>query len=65
MTYTVTTRAYALSRDRFGHWEIRHCESGKSVYLQGDDARQFQREIERVPVAYLDLHVSEYHEVLS
>ncbi len=65
MTLVFDTANYAVSRDKIGHWILQHKSSGRSVYLQGDDARQFSREIERVPSRVLDLAIDEYCEVRS
>jgi hypothetical protein len=59
------TPQFNVARDKIGHWLIQSKASGKSVYLQGDDARQFGREIARVPASFLDYHIDQYAEVLS
>lgn len=59
------TPQHVAARDRIGHWLLQSKSSGKSVYLQGDDARQFGREIAKVPAAFLDYHIDQYAEVMS
>lgn len=59
------TPNYAASRDRIGHWTLQDRLSGKSVYLQGDDARQFSRDIAKLPARQLDLAIGDYCEAMQ
>lgn len=65
MITLIETPNYEAKRDRLGHFEVTHKATGKSMYLQGDDARQFGRDILHVPFAYVDLEIDQYCEVLS
>lgn len=54
------TPNYAASRDRIGHWLLQHKQTAKSVYLQGDDATQFETELAHVPARMLDSALSDF-----
>lgn len=66
----IETPAHRISTDKMGHVELTHKDSGKSVYLQGDDARDFHKDFDqlkkkKVSLDMVDHHLSQYHHVME
>ena len=61
---------YKTEHDRMGHVTITHKASGKSVYLQGDEATHHRREMNRMKTnkvshEKIDHHLSQYDDVME
>ena len=61
---------HKVEHDKMGHVTITHKPSGKSVYLQGDDATEFRRSMNRmktnkVHADKIDHSLSNYHDVMK
>lgn len=57
---------YKYKEDKMGHYEIKDTKSGKSVYLQGDDAREFEKDIEKAKTQRQEQDImSQYSDVME
>jgi len=57
---------YKYKEDRMGHYEIKDTKSGKSVYLQGEDAREFEKDIEKAKTQRQEQDImSQYSDVME
>ena len=58
---------HKIEVDRMGHYTITHKPTKKSVYLQGDDARHFDSELEKTGgnARKVDRLASDYHHVME
>ena len=58
---------HKIEVDRMGHYTITHKPTNKSVYLQGDDARHFDSELEKTGgnTHKVDRLASDYHHVME
>ena len=58
---------HKIEVDRMGHYTITHKPTKKSVYLQGDDARHFDSELEKTGgnTHKVDRLASDYHHVME
>jgi hypothetical protein len=62
------TPNYALDLDQFGNLTIHNRHNGKSIYLQSDDATQFEHEtgdVDELKADLFDYACSQYDEVMN
>lgn len=60
------TKTHKIESDRMGHYTITHKPTNKSVYLQGDDAHDFEKDLSKAKThKHVDNMASEYHHVME
>jgi hypothetical protein len=60
------TKTHKIETDRMGHYTITHKPTNKSVYLQGDDAHDFEKDLSKAKThKHVDNMASEYHHVME